>query len=381
MKRVIQMFGVAAIVATSLALSTAGVAAGQSTGAGAKVAAAKAAPVLKTSWGDPDLQGTWDSTFMIGGDWGATFERAAKYGGRAELTDDEIAELERQQAEADRAEATGTAALPRGGGGTAPASRTGAAWLGGGYNSWWLDQGIVPANRHTSQIVDPPDGRLPPRTSAGEQSAQARRKPRLIESWDDMTNWERCLTKGGMPNVMLPRGYNNNTQIVQTPGYVALLHEMIHEVRIVPLDSRPHLPSTVTQWLGDPRGHWEGDTLVIETTNIDSRISALQPWANFMARGASQRTLHTVERIRRVDANAISYRLTVEDPEMYTRPWTVELPMLKSTEPVFEYACHEANYTMTDALAGARLQEKEEAEGKRPKPDPDAPPRVVAPPE
>src|SRR4029079_13953750 len=121
------------------------------------------------------------------------------------------------------------------------------------------------------QVVDPPDGRLPPRTPAGEQSAQDRRKPRIIESWEDMTNWERCLTKGGMPNVMLPRGYNNNTQIVQAPGYVALLHEMIHEVRITPLASRPHLPDNVRQWVGDPRGHWEGDTLVVETTNIDSR--------------------------------------------------------------------------------------------------------------
>ena len=340
--------------------------AAQAQGATARTAAPKAAakpgPLPKTSWGDPDLQGTWDSTFMIDGDWGSTFERAAKYQGRAELTDQEVADLERHHAEADKAEANGTAALPRGGGGTAPNARTGAAWLGGGYNSWWLDQGVVPSNRKTSQLVDPPDGRLPKRTSAGEQSAQARRRPRLPESWEDLTFWERCLTKGGMPNLMLPRGYNNNTQIVQTPGYVALLHEMIHEVRIIPLDSRPHLPENVRQWVGDPRGHWEGDTLVVETTNIDSRVSGLQPWANFTSKGASQHMMKTIERFRRVEPNLVSYQMTVEDPEMYTKPWTVEIPMVKNTEPVFEYACHEGNYTMSDALGGARLQEKEEAE-------------------
>ena len=340
---------------------------------------ASKAAMPKTPWGDPDLQGVWDSTFMIGGDWGATFERDKKYGGRPDLTDQEILELKRQHDQADKAEATGAATLPRGGGGTAPASRSGAAWLGGGYNSWWLDQGIAPANRRTSQVVDPMDGRLPPRTPAGEKSAQARRKPRVPGTWEDMTDWERCLTKGGMPNIMLPRGYNNNTQIVQTPGYVALVHEMIHETRIVPLDTRPHLPGSVTQYLGDPRGHWEGDTLVIETTNIDSRISALQPWANLTAGGASQHMLRTVERLKRMDSNTIQYRLTVDDPEMYTKPWTVELPFVKSKEPVFEYACHEANYTMTDALAGARLQEK--ADGTRAKPNPNAPERPVAPPE
>jgi len=184
-----------------------------------------------------------------------------------------------------------------------------------------------------------------------------------------------------MPNIMFPRGYNNNTQIVQTPGYVALYHEMVHETRIVPLGPRPHLPRSITQWDGDPRGHWEGDTLVIETTNIDPRVSALQPWANFTSKGAQQHSLRTVERFRRVDDKTINYQIVVEEPEMYTRPWTVELPLVKSTERIFEYACHEANYTMTDALSGARLQEKEEAEGKRPKPNPNAPERQVAPPE
>src|SRR5262245_57069059 len=156
--------------------------------------------IRKTSWGDPDLQGTWDSTFSF--DWGATFERDPKYGGRAELTDEELAERQRQAAEAQR---TDPDAIPAGGGGTAPTTRSGSQWLGGGYNAWWLDQGTV--NRQTSQVVDPPDGRLPPRTPAGQAAADtARRKPRIAESWEDLTLWERCLSKGGMPNIMFPRG-------------------------------------------------------------------------------------------------------------------------------------------------------------------------------
>jgi hypothetical protein len=208
---------------------------------------------------------------------------------------------------------------------------------------------------------------LPATTPAGQALSQAKRKPRILDSWEDVTFWERCLTKGGFPNIMFPRGYNNNTQIVQAPGYVAFLHEMIHEVRIVPLDGRAHLPQNVTQWMGNPRGHWEGDTLVIETTNIDPRVTALQPWANFTSHHENyQRTLRTVERVRRIATNMLDYRITVEEPEMYTRPWTVELPMVVSREPVFEYACHESNYFMTGALAGARAQEAAEAKGGTP---------------
>lgn len=298
-----------------------------------------AAAAGRTPWGDPDLQGTWDSTFR---NWQSTFERPAQFADKAELTPEEVAELEKLEAE-EKAQADREEPPP-------PPGNPGI------YNRFWTDEGRQ--TTQTSQVVDPPNGRLPPLTPEGQAAKKARRITRYY-SWEDLRLWERCLTKGGMPNVMFPRGYNNNTLIVQAPGYVTLYHEMIHEVRIVPLDGRPHVPETIRSWVGDARGRWEGDTLVIETTNLDKRVSSLHPWVAYTSRTGSGEKMRLVERLRRLDANTIDYRGTVEDPLMYTRPWTVRLPLAKTDAPIYEYACHEGNYSVPAILAGARLEEKE----------------------
>ncbi len=205
-------------------------------------------------------------------------------------------------------------------------------------------------------VVDPPDGRLPPLTPEGQEAKK--RRARGADSWEDRHLWERCITRGGLPNAMFPRAYNNNTQILQAPGYVVLLLEQIHEVRIIPLDGRPHVLPNIRQWLGDSRGHWEGATLVVDTINFAGEVSALQPWADFNSASGSGETLHLVERFTRVDADTIAYQVTVDDPKMYTRPWTVAFPMTKTQDQIYEYACHEGNYGMVGILAGARAEEK-----------------------
>ena len=162
---------------------------------------------------------------------------------------------------------------------------------------------------------------------------------------------ERCLVMQGSGPPILPTAYNNNTQIVQGPGYVAILVEMGHETRVIPLDDRPHLPKDVRQWKGDSRGHWEGDTLVVETTNFTNKSAF---------RGTSE-NMRLIERFRRMDANTLLYQFTVEDPATFAKPWTVEIPVPKSEGRIFEYACHEGNYGMFGALAGARAEEKKAA--------------------
>ena len=367
MRRLLEVLIVAAaILAVSVLLKLTPTVAAQAPTARAQAAtAAKTGAAPRTPWGDPDLQGTWDNTSET------AFERPARFAGRAELTDDEVTQLEGQASAARSAPDRG----PRPGDTGFYSTRV------------WNEPGTL--SRQTSLVVDPPDGKLPPLTPEGEAARKARLRggqfrDRGFDSWEDLHLWERCLSKGGLPNNMFPRGYNNNTQIVQTPGYVGLLHEMIHEVRIIPLDGRQHLPENVRQWMGDGRGHWEGDTLVVDTTNLDDRVSALQPWADYTSRGGSGRKMHLVERFTRVDSNTISYRVTVDDPLMYTKPWTVAMPMVRSTEPVYEYACHEANYTMQAVLEGEqrlREQEAEAAKSGKPIERKPATPGTVAPPE
>ena len=206
--------------------------------------------------------------------------------------------------------------------------------------------------------MTPPDGKLPPLTPEGLRATKA--KARGADTWEDRHLWERCITRGGMPNAMLPRFYNNNAQIFQAPGYVVMLLEQIHEPRIVPLDGRPHVSPAVRQWLGDSRGHWEGDTLVVDTRHFDDKVSALQPWANFSSTSGSGEHLQIVERFTRTDAGTITYRMTVNDPEMYTKQWTVVFPMMKTEDRTYEYACHEGNYGMEGILAGARAEDRTE---------------------
>jgi hypothetical protein len=211
-------------------------------------------------------------------------------------------------------------------------------------------------NLRTSLIVDPPDGRLPPLTPEGQKRAAERAEAaKLVGRWDSAQSNDlddRCMIFLGAGPPMLPAGYNSNYQIVQTPGYVMILFELAHDVRVIPLDGRPHVQRNIRQWTGDSRGRWEGDTLVIETTNFNGKNPL---------RGSSE-NLRLVERFTRLDADTIQYRFTVEDESTWTRPWTAELPLKKTVGPLFEHACHEGNYGLYNTLVGARLEEKKAAE-------------------
>jgi hypothetical protein len=216
-------------------------------------------------------------------------------------------------------------------------------------------------DRRTSLIIDPPDGRIPPLTAEGQKKAQARAEDRKkrgadpADSWEDRNLAERCLTRGA-PKI--PGGYNNNFQIVQTPEYVMILQEMIHEARIIPIEagagSRPRLSPSVHLWLGDSIGHWEGDTLVVETRNFDDRTVM----NSFNCCGLAGEHLRITERFRRVSATMIEHQYTVDDPAIYTHSWTVSVPLQAFEGPVYEYACHEGNLAMIGILNGARVKEK-----------------------
>jgi hypothetical protein len=203
--------------------------------------------------------------------------------------------------------------------------------------------------RRTSLILDPPDGKLPSLTPEAKKHADAleavRQQPPA--SWMDVNTYDRCLSRG-LPGAMMPGFYNHNYVILQSPGYVAILVEMIHDARIIPLDGRPHAPEAVRTWGGDSRGRWEGDTLVVETTNLNGR--------NPFQRVGSEKMVLT-EKFRRLNDNTLLYEFTVNDP-VWTKPWTVQVPWAKSEGPMFEYACHEGNYGMYNILNGARAAEK-----------------------
>jgi hypothetical protein len=207
--------------------------------------------------------------------------------------------------------------------------------------------------------VDPPGGRLPSLTPEGQKrAAEAAAAAKLVGRWDSAQSNQlddRCVIFLGAGPPMLPASYNSNYQIVQSSGYVMILFEMGHDIRVIPMDTRPHAPRNVRQWLGDSRGHWEGDTLVVETTNFNGKNPL---------RGSSE-NLRVVERFTRVDADTIQYRFTVEDESTWTRPWTAELSMKKTVGPLFEHACHEGNYGLYNTLVGTRLEEKKAAEAAR----------------
>jgi hypothetical protein len=285
----------------------------------------------RTPWGDPDLQGLWTNATIT------PFERPGDMSGKPVLTEQEAAEYEQRTNQARDADSRA--------GGT-------EADLGRAYNQFWYDRGTkVVAGRRTSLIVDPPDGRVPALTPEGLAKAEARaaaRKRSPADGPEDRPLAERCILWPTAGPPMLPSGYNNNYQILQTPGYVVILIEMIHDVRIIPLDGRPHAPNDIRQWMGDSRGRWDGNTLVVTTTNFTGKT-------NF--RGASE-NLRLVERFTRVDADAVNYEFTVEDPSSFTKPWTAAIPMTKTDGPIFEYACHEGNYGMTNLLNGACAEEK-----------------------
>ena len=302
-------------------------------------AAAPAQDAPKTAWGAPDLQGVWDFRTIT------PLQRPEDLGDKAFLTEEEA--VEREQAAVDRDIRLWNQ----------EARRTEAGGNVGGYNNFWMDRGTrVVGTRRTSLIIDPPNGRLPEVTEAGQARAAAGRgsfSDQLPASYTDLSNADRCLTGFNAGPPITPGGYNQNVQIFQTPDHLVLMTEMVHTVRTVPLDDRPAIDDErLAQWSGNSRGRWEGDTLVVETSNFDTDRN----W-----RGSTTE-MHLIERFTRVDADTLEYEYTVHDPGTWVEPWTVNLPMTRNDLPMFEYACHEGNYSMDAMLGGARADERAAAE-------------------
>ena len=322
-----------------LALVVAVLAATPVAGQSASDTAGRHAAVPATPWGDPDLQGIWHSS-------GATpMERPDEYQGRETLSDEEVAQI--RGATVARNEQLASA----------QAQRTQAGGNVGAYNNFWMERGN--RSNRTSMLVDPPNGRFPPLTPAGQKARIS--QPRGDDTWEDRHIWERCVTRGGMPNAMFPRSYNNNMQLFQTPGWVVMLLEQVHEVRVVPLDGRGSVSPNIGQWNGISRGHFEGATLVVETTHLDHRVSGLQPWSVFNSHDGSGEDMKLVERFTRTGPDSLEYEIEVHDPQMYTRPWTVAYPLGALNDLMYEYACHEGNEGMVGILAGGRADDAAEA--------------------
>lgn len=291
---------------------------------------------LRTADGHPDLQGYWTNNTVT------PLERPKELGDKAFFTPEEAAAYAKRQ--------------------LAPEQAGKGTYGDVHYNMTQFglekSQTKVTTSIRTSLITDPPDGRIPsmrPEALQKNAARAAKNKGHEFDSAENRPLAERCIMWGHEGPPMMPVGYNSNLQIVQGTGYVAILEEMIHEVRMIPTDGSPHLPADVRQWMGDSRGHWEADTLVVDTTNFTDKTAF---------RGSSE-NLHVVERFRRVDPNTILYQFTVEDPSTWTRPWSAEMSMIKIDGPIFEYACHEGNYGMANNLSGARAEErKKEQEAK-----------------
>jgi hypothetical protein len=330
-----------AAVAVAGAFALPAVLLGQTRGA---APTAKPYTTPKTPWGDPDLQGTFSNRTI------SPFERPANVQGREFFTPEEVAAMEKAASERSGDE-------DRNKGTRGDVERA--------YNDFWWDRGTKVTTLRTSMVVDPPDGRVPAQTEeARKRAADEAKRPafrgtgasgRGTDTWLDRSTFERCITRG-LPGMMSPTAYNNNYRITQAPGYVAIEIEMLGGTRVIPTDGRPHVSSSIRQWTGHSTGRWEGDTLVIETTNFTDKL---------LYRGASE-NLHLVERIRRVGPDELEYRFTVTDPTTWTRPWTAVIPYVNTGEPMFEYACHEGNYGMEGILSGAREEERKAAEAGKP---------------
>ena len=289
--------------------------------------------LIKTPDGQPDLQGTWTNATIT------PFERPAELADKPVLTPEEAAEAEKRAAEnrVDRPRKPGDV---------------------GNYNQVWFDSGTkVMSTRQTSLVVDPPDGRVP--VTAAAEAQRDYNAAHNADSYLYMSVWDRCITRG-VPAGMFPAGYNNAYQIVQTPGYVVILYEMIHETRIIPLDGRPHVSAGIRLWNGDSRGHWEGKTLVVDTTNYNNKGSIGTSAATLRIKGIPQsEALHVVERFTRISQDAISYEVTIDDPPMYSRPWKAAFPLTRDAKyRIYEYACHEGNQAVENVLNGGRAHDK-----------------------
>jgi hypothetical protein len=287
----------------------------------------------RTPDGQPDLQGVWSNRTIT------PFERPVELGTKAYWTEAEAAAIEKR-AVAEQVDRPPKPGDP------------------GSYNQAWTDTGTkVFSTRQTSLVVDPPDGRVPltPWSEAKRDYAFAH----LADSYEYQTTWDRCITRG-VPGGFFPAGYNNAYRIMQTPGYVVILSEMIHETRAIPTDGRSHLPSNIRQWNGDSVGHWEGNTLVVDTTNYSGQGMIATSAATARIKGVPEsEALHVVERFTRSSAGTISYEVTIDDPNAYTRSWKVAMPLtLEPDYAIYEYACHEGNLAMVDILSAGRAQDR-----------------------
>ncbi|WP_428098890.1 hypothetical protein [Candidatus Rariloculus sp.] len=297
----------------------------------AQSAAADSYKPGRTPDGQPDLQGIWSNAVIT------PLERPADLADKEFLSEEEAIEYERRRQEETNMDRRSTDA---------------AADVRNAYNDFWWDFGEnIAVTRRTSLVIHPRDGRIPALTDEGQRRSDARAERRRLHPSDgpeDRTLADRCINWGSAGPPMMPTAYNNNFQLVQTADHVLILNEMIHDARIVPLDRRPHLQTDVRQWLGSSRGHWDGDTLVIETTNFTGQT-------NF--RGASE-NMHLTERFTRVADDVLLYEFTVDDPDAFVESWTVQIPARKTEDLMYEYACHEGNQSMIGILGGARAEEQ-----------------------
>ncbi len=306
----------------------------------AALACAQSYTPPKTPWGDPDLQGVWP------GNMGVPMQRPANFGDRATLTEDEFAKKQSQANRQAAADSESTAASD---------SKTGI-----GPPSYWVERGKP--TKQASLIVDPPDGRLPPLTA---EAYKYRNEAKLPGAWGgkadspaDLNIYYRCITRGLLGSI-IPVVYNNGNQIMQAPGYVVFRNEMIHESRVIPLDGRPHVSPDVHLYMGDSRGHWEGGTLVVETTNFTAKDAIGSNGAGYPGDpGYHSDRMKIIERFTRTGPKTLEYRATVDDPKTWTKPWTMLIELQRNDDyQIIEYACHEGNYAMTDILSGARTEE------------------------
>jgi hypothetical protein len=292
----------------------------------------KAWTTPRTPWGDPDLQGV----FTNSNEYATPLERPEQFAGRRldEITYEELAGIRRtaQQRMVD--------ALPGG--------------RVRGPDDWWLPLLDLGKRSQPWSIVDPPDGRIPALTVDAQRRAQSAGRVRSsfvggpFDGPEDLGLLERCISRS-VPGSMIPVMYGNTYQFVQTPGYVAITYEIVHEARIIPLDARPHVGPAIREHMGDARGHWEGETLVVETTNFTSAAAY---------RGAQAATLRVVERFTRVAPDTIKWTATIDDPATWTRPWTIAMPLTADSHPIMAFDCHEGNYGLRNILSAARAEEK-----------------------
>jgi hypothetical protein len=285
----------------------------------------------RTPWGDPDLQGTYTNTYENG----TPLERPDEFAGRKleDVKGDELKAIKRAQQQ-----------------------RTIGAFLGPEHapDNWWQDNLYLERGSQAWFVTDPADGKIPPLTAEARQRTQARAESRKksgrgpADSYEDRSLYDRCITRG-LPGSMMPAIYGNQYQIVQAPGYVAIIYEMIHETRVIPLDSRTAIGKTIEQDMGAARGRWEGDTLVVETTNFKERSAY---------RNANPATLRLTERFTRIAPDKVRWTVTVDDPATWTRPWTFSLPLTADPNPLQLYECHEGNYGLKNILSAARAEER-----------------------